>query len=73
MIMEELILKSMTSLGGAGVVALVLWHVAKRFMDETVRQMTLRIDSLEEAASECAKDRRQMHAEIVDLAKRFPT
>ena len=69
--MEELITKSIASLGSAGLVAAVLWTVAKRFMDETVKQMTARIDSLEKSAEECAKDRRAMHAEIVDLAKRI--
>lgn len=69
--MEELIVKGLASLGSAGIVALVLWHIAKRFMDETVNQMSARIESLEKAAHECAQDRRMMHAEIVDLAKRL--
>lgn len=70
-IMDELIVKGIASLGSAGLVALVLWHIAKRFMDETVKQMNARIESLEHAADECAKDRRLMHAEIVDLARRL--
>lgn len=69
--MEELLLKGLSSLGSAGIVALVLWHIAKRFMDETVKQMSNRIDSLEKAAEDCAKDRRMMHSEIVELAKKI--
>lgn len=68
--MDEILTKGLASLGSAGVVAVVLWNVAKRFMDETVTQMMGRIDSLEKAAAECASDRRAMHAEIVSLASR---
>lgn len=67
--MEELILKSIPSLGASGILAGVLWVIAKRFMDETVKQMNARIDALETAAAECAKDRREMHAEIVAMVK----
>jgi gamma-glutamyl:cysteine ligase YbdK (ATP-grasp superfamily) len=69
--MEDILTKSIASLGSAGVVAAIMWTIAKRFMDETVKQMTGRIESLERATDECAKDRRQMHSEIVELAKRI--
>lgn len=69
--MEEFITKTVASLGSAGILSVVLWNIAKRFMDETVKQMGARIESLEKATEECAKDRRMMHAEIVELAKRL--
>lgn len=72
-LMEELVIKGLSSLGSAGIVAVVMWTIAKRFMDETVDQMSARIESLEKATEECAKDRRQMHSEIVELAKRYST
>lgn len=67
--MEELLIKSIPSLGASGILAYVLWVIAKRFMDETVKQMNARIAALELASTECAADRRAMHAEIVSLAK----
>lgn len=69
--MEEFLTKTVASLGSAGILSVVLWNIAKRFMDETVKQMSERIASLERATEECAKDRRLMHAEIVDLAKKM--
>ncbi len=69
--MEEFLTKTVASLGSAGILSVVLWNIAKRFMDETVKQMGARIESLEKATEECAKDRRMMHAEIVDLAMRL--
>ncbi len=68
--MEELLLKSLSTVGSSGIIGLVLWTIAKRFMDETVKQMSSRIDSLEKATEECAKDRREMHREIVELARK---
>lgn len=70
-LMEEFLTKTVASLGSAGILSVVLWNIAKRFMDETVKQMSERIASLERATEECAKDRRLMHAEIVDLAKKM--
>jgi gamma-glutamyl:cysteine ligase YbdK (ATP-grasp superfamily) len=69
--MEDILTKSIASLGSAGVVAAIMWTIAKRFMDETVKQMTGRIESLERATDECAKDRRQMHSELLELARRI--
>lgn len=75
--MEEFIAKSLPSLGSAGMISAVLWYVAKRFMDETMSQvkqtqdqMTSRIVSLERGMEECAKDRRQMHEELLAIVKR---
>jgi septal ring factor EnvC (AmiA/AmiB activator) len=69
--MEELLTKAIPSMGSAGILAVVLWNIAKRFMDETVKQMGSRIDALERSVEECSKDRRQMHAEIVSLVRKI--
>lgn len=69
--MEELILKTLPSLGSAGILSAVLWIIADRFMKETIKQMSARIDALEKAADDCMKDRRTLHQELVGLFKKI--
>lgn len=68
--MDEFITKALIGLGSSGISTGILWLIAKRFMDETVTQMSNRIDALEASVEECAEDRRRMHKEIVELARR---
>ena len=68
--MENAILDAFIKLSSTGVVAGVLWIIAKRFMDETVKQMSSRIDSLEQRSDECEKDRMTLHAKFYETFTR---
>lgn len=61
------ILDALLKLGSTGIVAYILWVIAKRFMDETVKQMSSRIDALEIASKACEEDRRGLHNQIVEI------
>ena len=61
------IIDSLIKLGSTGILAGVLWVFAKRFMDETVMQMSHRIDALERGVKACEEDRRTLHAQIVEI------
>ena len=73
--MEEFLIKTIPSVGSAGILAVVLWHIAKRFMDETMkqqaettRQMSNRIDSLESHIKQCDDERRDLYKKYYRLA-----
>lgn len=51
--MDPSIIDGLIKLGSTGILAGVLWIIAKRFMDETVTQMGSRIDALEAASQAC--------------------
>lgn len=68
--MENAIFDAFIKLSSTGVVAGVLWIIAKRFMDETVKQMSARIDSLESRSDECEKDRAKLHEKFYDSFSR---
>jgi len=59
--MESTLLDAIIKLGSTGIVAGILWIIAKRFMDETVKQMSARIDSLEKRSDACEADRAKLH------------
>lgn len=65
--MDNIILDSLIKLGSTGIVAAILWVIAKRFMDETVKQMNSRIDALEHSAALCEADRKDLHKQIVSI------
>lgn len=65
--METTVIDTLIKLGSTGILAGVLWLIAKRFMDETVQQMSARIAALEIATQECEADRRTLHSQIVDI------
>ena len=65
--MESAFLDALIKLGSTGLVAGVLWIIAKRFMDETVTQMSSRIDSLEKRSEACEKDRSTIHTQMIAI------
>lgn len=67
--MEDLIAKTLISVGSSGITCGILWVIANRFMNETVKQMDRRIEALEKASAECAEDRRRMHEQIVQILR----
>jgi len=66
-IMETALFDAIIKVGSTGLVAGVLWIIAKRFMDETVKQMSSRIDALEKRSDSCEEDRKQLHTRIFNL------
>lgn len=74
--MEEKLFSAFAQLGSSGLLAWILWIIAKRFMDgsdakhtEIVTQFTSRITALEKSSNECNEDRKLLHKEILSLAK----
>jgi len=65
--METALLDALIKVGSTGLVAGVLWIIAKRFMDETVKQMSSRIDALEKRSDSCEEDRKQLHNRVFNL------
>ena len=72
--MDKIILEALTNWGAAGIVALVMWKIAFRFMNlsekqhgELVLQLTARIDALENSSKACEEDRRQIHKNLLDI------
>lgn len=61
--------EALVNLGSVGAVAAVMYITAKRFMDETVKQMSSRIDSLEKRSDACEQDRMRLHAEMIRIAQ----
>ena len=61
---ESLYIDVLTKFGSAGLLAFVMWVVAKRFMDETVKQMSARIDALEARSNSCEEDRKKLHEKV---------
>ena len=69
--MENAILDALIKLGSTGIVAGILWVIAKRFMDETVKQMSSRIESLERRSDECEKDRARLHDKFYEAIHKW--
>lgn len=64
---EPLYVEILTKFGSAGLLAWIMWIIAKRFMDETVRQMSSRIDALEARSNSCEEDRKKLHEKVFVL------
>lgn len=65
--MNDTFLDFLSKLGGPGITAGVLWVISKRFMDETIKQMSSRIDALEKAAQACEAERRSLSDKIFQI------
>lgn len=68
--------KLLSGLGSSGVVAWVLWIVAKRFIEEhskqvqiTQDQMSKRIDATEKRNDECEEDRKVLHSQLIQVMR----
>ena len=81
--MEEILLKLIPGLGSGGVVAGVLYLVAKRYFEdakaeralveqartETVTQMSARVTALEAHVVRCDEDRQKLWERLVTVAQ----
>lgn len=74
--MEDHVFAALSQLGSSGIVAGILWVIAKRFMDggdakhiEIITQFTARISALEKSSEECNNDRKRLHSEMIQLAR----
>lgn len=63
-----------SNLGGAGILALVMYQWARRFMERTdaqtselIKQMSLRIESVEKRLENCEVDRAKLHLQFADM------
>lgn len=65
--MENIWVQFISNLGGAGILALVMYRLANRFMDETVKQMTARIIYLEKQSEMCEADRIKLHEQFAEV------
>ena len=69
--MESALLESFIKLGSLGLLSVILWLIAKRFMDETVTQMGKRIDALEAATKVCEAHRQDLQNRIFEILSKF--
>lgn len=67
----DYLLKALIQFGSTGIMAWVMYKIAQRFMDETVKQMSSRIDALEKESSKCQEDRKELHKEFNEFLKDF--
>ena len=72
--MDTELLKNLSGLGGAGILAFAMWQIAKRFMEAhadqvkvTHAEMSKRVDALEKHGADCESDRRNLHQTLVKI------
>ena len=77
--MDSELLKTFASLGGTGLLALAMWHIARQFMTANQEQVKLtyevqnqRISALEVATLACEKDRREIHEQLIKALAKHP-
>jgi len=58
------------SLGGTGLLAYIMYTLAKQFIAALQLQVDSRIDALEKRSADCESDRQRMHAQIVSILNR---
>jgi hypothetical protein len=77
--METEVVKLLGNWGGPGLLAAVLWLVAKRYMDGhqaqvqvTQQALTSRIEALEKSDAECQRERAELSRQLVDVLRKSP-
>lgn len=72
--MDAELLKSLSGLGGAGLLAFAMWQIAKRFIEAhsdqvkiTHGEMSKRVDALEKASADCEEDRKQLNEKLITI------
>jgi hypothetical protein len=72
--MDAELLKNLSGLGGAGVLAFAMWQIAKRFIEAhsdqvkiTHGEMSKRVDALEKASADCESDRKQLNEKLITI------
>lgn len=72
--MDKVWLDILPQVGATGLLAWVMYTFAKRFMDETakqmnetIKQMSARIESAEKRLESCEADRTKLHQEFAEL------
>lgn len=58
------------SLGGTGLLAYIMYTLAKQFIAALQIQVDSRIAALEKRSEDCEKDRERMHAQIISILNR---
>jgi hypothetical protein len=58
------------SLGGTGLLAYIMYTLAKQFIAALQLQVDSRIAALEKRSAECEADRQRMHTQIVSILNR---
>lgn len=72
--MDPEILKNLSSIGGAGILAVAMWQIAKRFIEAhsdqvklTHSEMSKRVDALEKASADCEADRKALNGKLIEV------
>lgn len=73
---EVEIMKLLAGLGGPGIVAAVMWFIARRFIEAhatqvqtTQAEMSKRIDATEKRNDECEEDRKRLHNQLIEVMR----